>query len=173
MNYWGVRLPESTETPDMADCPRITDASPAASVKQKSPVRTILLYFGCIILLLLLGMGYRNTMDRGTRPEFASCEIYETRTLENGREFTLKITYAYLPEGQANELFLKMRAQDTNLYPLSITTDETVGYVTFVIPYGAECTIQHSSMAKKMHYVRDIFKITSCTQDDYEAESLV
>lgn len=171
----GVPTNESSEESAVADTSPVTAASPDANVKQKSPVRTTLLYLGCIILLIVLGLGHRNTVDQGHAPKIESCYIHETRALENGREFTLKITYTFLPDDQPNEIFLSLQPHVQDIYKSEheITTDGMVGYVTFLLPYGAECTVTHQSKAKKMIYQREILKITRCAADTYDQELLV
>ena len=170
----GVPTSEPAETPVSPDSPSGATATPSTSGKQKSPVRTILLYFGCIILLILLGLGYRNTVDQGYTPKIESCTILRTRPLENAREFTLKITYSFVPEDQPNQIDFWPYPKTANPYPLSITMEGNVGYVTFLLPYDAEeYTLQHTSLAKRTHYLRDIFKIKNFSKDDYQAESLV
>ena len=170
----GVLSPESAEETDQPDHPSAA-ISPAASAKQKIPVRTVLLYLVCIILLIVLGLGYRNTIDQGHAPKIESCYIHETRALENGREFTLKITYSFLPDDQPNEIFLLTQPHIQDIYrnEHAVTPNGMVGYVTFLLPYGAECTITHQSIAKKMIYQQEILKIIRCTADTYDQELLI
>ena len=150
-------------------------ANVTASADRKKLLKGTVIWLACIILLIILGISLRNSIDRGEAPKIESCRIYETRSLENAREFTLQITYDFLPEGQPNEIILRIspHVQDIYKHEQPVTVKDKVGYVTFVLPYGAECTVQHQSKAKGMHYQQDILKITSCTKDDYQQEFLI
>lgn len=147
----------------------------ASAADRKKLLRGIVIWIACIILLIILGISLRNSIDRGEAPKIESCRIYETRSLENAREFTLQITYDFLPKGQPNEIILLLSPHVHDIYKHEqpVTVKDKVGYVTFVLPYGAECTVQHQSKAKRMHYQQDILKITSCTKDDYQQEFLI
>ena len=150
-------------------------ANVTASADRKKLLKGTVIWLACIILLIILGISLRNSIDRGQAPKIESCRIYETRALDNAREFTLQITYEVLPEGQPNELILQLspHVQDIYKHEQPVTVKDKVGYVTFILPYGAECTLQHQSKAKRMHYQQDILKITSCTKDDYQQEFLI
>ncbi len=138
-------------------------------------LRGTFIWIACIILLIILGISLRNSIDRGSAPKIESCHVYETRALDNAREFTLQINYEFLPEDQPNEIFLYLspHVQDIYKHEQTVTVNGKVGYVTFLLPYGAECTVCHNSKAKRMHYQQDILKITSCTKDDYQQEFLI
>ena len=150
-------------------------ANVTASTDKKKLLKGTVIWIACIILLIILGMSLRNSIDRGEAPRIESCRIYETRALDNAREFTLQITYDFLPEDQPNEIILLLspHVQDIYKHEQPVTVKDKVGYVTFILPYGAECTLQHQSKAKRMHYQQDILKITSCTKDDYQQEFLI
>ena len=153
----------------------IKPANIATGAERKKLLRGTAIWISCIILLIILGVSLQNSIDRGKAPKIESCYIHETRALENAREFTLQINYEFLPEGQPNEifLFLSPHVQDVYKREQTVTAKGKVGYVTFLLPYGAECTVQHQSKAKKMHYQQDILKITSCTKEDYQQEILI
>ena len=150
-------------------------ANVTASADRKKLLKGTVIWLACIILLIILGISLRNSIDRGEAPKIESCRIYETRALDNAREFTLQITYEVLPEGQPNEIILLLSPHMQDIYKREqpVTVKDKVGYVTFVLPYGAECTVQHQSKAKRMHYQQDILKITSCTKNDYHQEFLI
>lgn len=150
-------------------------ANVTASADRKKLLKGTVIWLACIILLIILGISLRNSIDRGEAPKIEGCRIYETRSLENAREFTLQITYDFLPEGQPNEIILRIspHVQDIYKHEQPVTVKGKVGYVTFVLPYGSECTVQHQSKAKGMHYQQDILKITSCTKEDYSQEFLI
>ena len=150
-------------------------ANVTASADRKKLLKGTVIWLACIILLIILGISLRNSIDRGEAPKIEGCRIYETRSLENAREFTLQITYDFLPEGQPNEIILRIspHVQDIYKHEQPVTVKGKVGYVTFVLPYGSECTVQHQSKAKGMHYQQDILKITSCTKEDYSQEFFI
>ena len=150
-------------------------ANVTASTDRKKLLKGTVIWLACIILLIIVGISLRNSIDRGEAPRIESCRIYETRALDNAREFTLQITYEVLPEGQPNELILRLspHVQDIYKHEQPVTVKDKVGYVTFILPYGAECTLRHQSKAKRMHYQQDILKITSCTKNDYQQEFLI
>ena len=150
-------------------------ANVTASADRKKLLKGTVIWLACIILLIILGICLRNSIDRGEAPKIESCRIYETRSLENAREFTLQITYDFLPEGQPNEIILLLspHVQDIYKHEQPVTVKDKVGYVTFILPYGAECTLRHQSKAKRMHYQQDILKITSCTKENYSQEFLI
>jgi transcriptional regulator with XRE-family HTH domain len=150
-------------------------ANVTASADRKKLLKGTVIWLACIILLIILGISLRNSIDRGEAPKIESCRIYESRALDNAREFTLQITYEVLPEGQPNEIILLLspHVQDIYKHEQPVTVKDKVGYVTFILPYGAECTVQHQSKAKGMHYQQDILKITSCTKEDYSQEFLI
>lgn len=150
-------------------------ANVTASADKKKLLKGTVIWIACIILLIILGISLRNSIDRGEAPRIESCRIYETRALDNAREFTLQITYDFLPEDQPNEIILLLspHVQDIYKHEQPVTVKDKVGYVTFVLPYGAECTVQHQSKAKRMHYQQDILKITSCTKENYSQEFLI
>lgn len=150
-------------------------ANVTASADRKKLLKGTVIWLACIILLIILGISLRNSIDRGEAPRIESCRIYETRALDNAREFTLQITYDFLPEDQPNEIILLLspHVQDIYKHEQPVTVKDKVGYVTFILPYGAECTLRHQSKAKRMHYQQDILKITSCTKEDYSQEFLI
>ena len=138
---------------------------------KKRLVRNILLYCGGLVLLIFFGLCVRWTEDRGKAPELVSCTIVETDALATGREFTLKLTYSSLPEGQPNKLILQRAFSqdfaDAYQRAFSVAAKSGEGYVTILIPYGADWTVTHQSKAPKMVYVFDLFRITDCTAEGY------
>ena len=91
-------------------------ANVTASADRKKLLKGTVIWLACIILLIILGISLRNSIDRGEAPKIESCRIYETRSLENAREFTLQITYDFLPEGQPNEIILLLSPHVQDIY---------------------------------------------------------
>ncbi len=158
-----------------ADSPEIRDLVTSPPMRTMRPVRIIVIYALCMILLILLGLGLKSSMDRGKAPRIESCYVYETRDLDHAREFTLKITYDFLPEDQPNQISLILNSYAEDIYKseYAITVKDNVGYVTFLLPYNARCTVQHQSKAKSTLHLQDILKITRCTREDYNQELLL
>lgn len=165
-------LGDAEPVPALEEMPVVSKGS---SAPRKTPMRNIVIYCCCLIFLILFGLGVKWGEDRGKAPRIESCVVHETRALDNAREFTLKITYSFLPEDQTNNVFIHVSPHVQDIYrpDHEVTINGKIGYVTFLLPYGAECTVQHDSKAKKMLYVQDILKITLCTKEDYQQEFLI
>lgn len=150
-------------------------ANVSTAAEGKKFLRVTTIWIACIILLIILGISLRNSIDRGDPPQIESCRVYETRALDDAREFTLQITYARLPENQTNEILLRLtpHVQDVYKHEQTVTVTDKVGYVTFLLPYGAECTVCHQSKANNTIYQQDILQITSCTKEEYQQEFLI
>lgn len=177
----GAGVPsESTPAPDLSATPEslvslLKARNTSTNTAQRNFLRNIGIWIGCIILLIVLGISLQSKIDKGSAPQIESCYIHETRALENAREFTLKITYSHLPKDQPNQIILAVspHVQDIHRHEQEITTVGNVGYATFLLPYGADCTVIHQSKAKKTSYQQEILKITLCTAETYDQELLV